>query len=86
MRQGLEVAKELGDDFSISQLAYMLAYTTLAGGDLAVRSYTWGEVKALRNEGKASYRKAKLYMLKYSFRPALQFSDTVDEVWQINMS
>ena len=59
--QGLRLARELKDDYSIGSMANYSAYALLLGGRIP---YTLGEIKALRAEADNAFKRAKKYISK----------------------
>ena len=67
--QGLRLARELKDDYSISSMACYLASALLLGGRLP---YTLGELKTLRAEADEAYKRANKYISKVVLTMARQ--------------
>ena len=74
--KGLELARELKDDYSICSMANYLACALVLGGRLP---FTLGEVRALRTEADKAYKRVKKYFSKLSLETLQQ--QIADRVW-----
>ena len=57
--QGLRLARDLKDDYSICSMANCLARALIFGGRLP---FTLGEIKALKTEAEKAFKRAKKYI------------------------
>ena len=73
--QGLRLARELKDDYSVFSIANYLACALIFGGRLP---FSWGEIKALSTEACEASRRAKKYITKLVLASYQQ--QIVDEV------